>query len=196
MNGDIINRSIETWPPDCDSVIWKLLGGYEFHHWRLRTYCCSVMGLWGFLYSETENCKFNSYSPSAAYMRRWAGSALVQVMACCLLRQAIIWTIADLYGQLDHNEQTWVKFESKYKAFENVSKMAAVKNNVDLVVSGDTGSCPDMKTEINVLLTFNTIAKIKLIVKITYQIECVHRNVHLTNYSRCQEWSFIGFRKR
>ena len=48
----------------------------------------------------------NSSPPSAAYMRLWTWSALLQVMALILT-----------YRQLDHKEQTSVKLESKYKAF-------------------------------------------------------------------------------
>ena len=36
----------------------------------------------------------NSSLPSAAYMHQWTGSALVQIMACRLVRQALIWTNA------------------------------------------------------------------------------------------------------
>ena len=42
--------------------------------------------------------EINSSPHSAAYMRQWIGSALVQIMAC---RQAIILTNAGLYCQLD-----------------------------------------------------------------------------------------------
>ena len=38
----------------------------------------------------------NSSPPSVAYMHRWTGSALVQVMVCHLRVQAITWINADL----------------------------------------------------------------------------------------------------
>ena len=57
----------------------------------------------------------NSSPPNATYMCRWNGSALVQVMAYCLFGTKPLPEIMLTYCQLE--EQTSVKFESKYKTF-------------------------------------------------------------------------------
>ena len=53
---------------------------------------------------------FNSSSPSAAYMRQWTGPALVQIMACRLFGAKPLSKPMLGYCQLDHQEQTSVKF--------------------------------------------------------------------------------------
>ena len=45
---------------------------------------------------------FNSSPPSAAYMRQWTGSALVQVMACRLFGAKPLPEPMLTYRQLDH----------------------------------------------------------------------------------------------
>ena len=59
----------------------------------------------------------NSSPPSAAYMRKWTGSALVQVMACRLFGAKPLPEPMPVYCWLDPYEQTSVKFELKYKPF-------------------------------------------------------------------------------
>ena len=54
----------------------------------------------------------NSSPPSAAYMRPWAGSTLVQVMACRLFGAKPLPEPMLTFCQLDPQEQTSVKFES------------------------------------------------------------------------------------
>ena len=56
------------------------------------------------------SCLNSPPPPSAAYMRWWTGSSLVQVMA---RRQAITWTNADLLS-IGHMEHSSVKLELKY----------------------------------------------------------------------------------
>ena len=54
--------------------------------------------------------RVNSLRLSDAYMHQRNKPLLVQIMACCLVWcQAIIWTNADLFFQLDPKEQTSVK---------------------------------------------------------------------------------------
>ena len=48
----------------------------------------------------------HSYPPSAAYMRQWIGSALVQIMACRLFGAKPLSKPMLGYCQLDHLEQT------------------------------------------------------------------------------------------
>ena len=68
------------------------------------------------LHTETSICEkvklINSPPPSAAYMRRWNGSALVQVMACRLSGAKPLPEPMLPYCQLDPWEQTSVKVES------------------------------------------------------------------------------------
>ena len=54
----------------------------------------------------------NSSPPSAAYMRQWTGSALVQIMACRLSGAKPLPEPMLPYCQLDPWEQTSVEFES------------------------------------------------------------------------------------
>ena len=59
-------------------------------------------------------------SPSnAAYMHQWIGSALVKIMACRLFGAKPLSKPMLGYCQLDHWEQTSVKFWSKYKTFHS-----------------------------------------------------------------------------
>ena len=51
----------------------------------------------------------NSSPPSAAYMRQWSGSALVQVIACCLFSTKPLPKPMLAYCQLDYWEQISVK---------------------------------------------------------------------------------------
>ena len=56
----------------------------------------------------------NSSLPSAAYMRRWTGSALVQVMACRLFGAKPLPEPMRVYYQLDSWEQISLKFKSEF----------------------------------------------------------------------------------
>ena len=68
----------------------------------------------------------NSSPPSATYMRQWTGSALVQIMACCLIGAKPLSKPMLGYCQLDPYEQTSVKSNQNTKlfihenAFENI----------------------------------------------------------------------------
>ena len=80
----------------------------------------------------------NSSPPSAAYMLRWTGSALVQVMvACCCLAPSHYLNQCWLIVNCTLLEQTSVKFEWKYKtfiqdnAFGKVCKMVAILSRGD-----------------------------------------------------------------
>ena len=44
---------------------------------------CSIAHLWRWYMGCLYELKLNSFTPGAAYMRQWIGSALVQIMACC-----------------------------------------------------------------------------------------------------------------
>ena len=52
-------------------------------------------------YDEMCHWIFNSSSPSAAYMPQWTGSAMVQVMACCLISAKPLPESMHTYCQLD-----------------------------------------------------------------------------------------------
>ena len=62
---------------------------------------------------------FNPSPPSAAYMRRWTGSALVQVMACRLFGAKPLLEPMLAYCQLDSWEQILVKFKSEFYHFHS-----------------------------------------------------------------------------
>ena len=57
--------------------------------------------------------------PSAEYMCKWTGLALVQVMACRLFGPKPLPEPMLAYCKLDPKQQTWVKLESKYKTFHS-----------------------------------------------------------------------------
>ena len=62
-----------------------------------------------------------SSPPSAAYMCQWIGSALVQIMACRLFSAKPLSKPMMGYCQLNSQEQTLVKFQSKHEnIFENI----------------------------------------------------------------------------
>ena len=61
----------------------------------------------------------NSSPPSAAYMRQWIRSALVQIMACRLFGTKPLFKPVLGYYQFDPKEKTSVKFESKYNTFHS-----------------------------------------------------------------------------
>ena len=69
---------------------------------------------------------------SAAYMRRWTGSGLVQIMACRLDGTKPLPEPMLTYCQLEPKEHLSVKFYLKFKylysrnAFEHVCKMATI----------------------------------------------------------------------
>ena len=52
-------------------------------------------------------------------MRQWIGLIMVQIMACCLFGTKPLSEPMLGYYQLDHKEQTSVKFWSKYKTFHS-----------------------------------------------------------------------------
>ena len=61
----------------------------------------------------------NSSPPSAAFMRPWTGSALVQVMACRLFGAKPFPGPVLAYCQSDSREQFSVKFESEFYHFHS-----------------------------------------------------------------------------
>ena len=66
------------------------------------------------------NCLFKYLThspPSAAYMRQWTGSALVQVMACRLLGPKPLSEPMLTYCQLDPKEHISIIFYLKFKYF-------------------------------------------------------------------------------
>ena len=60
---------------------------------------------------------FCSSPPSATYMHQWTGSALVQIMACCLFEAKPLPEPMLVYRQLDPWEQVSVKFEWEFYHF-------------------------------------------------------------------------------
>ena len=54
------------------------------------------------------NC--NSPPPSAAYMRRWIGSVLVEKITCCIFGTKPLSEPMFDYYQMDHQEQNWVTY--------------------------------------------------------------------------------------
>ena len=69
--------------------------------------------------SVWSSCVVDSSPPSGAYMRRWTGSALAQVMVCRLFGAKPLPEPMLTYSQFDPLGKTSVKFESKYKTFHS-----------------------------------------------------------------------------
>ena len=61
----------------------------------------------------------NSFPPSAAYMRQWTASALLQIMACRLFGAKPLSKPMIGYCKVDPYKQNSVKFQSKYKTFRS-----------------------------------------------------------------------------
>ena len=69
--------------------------------------------------ANATGCFINSSPARAAYMCQWTESALLQIMACRLFRTRPLSEPMLVYCHLDPNEQTSMKFESKYKTFHS-----------------------------------------------------------------------------
>ena len=69
------------------------------------------------IFTRNQGYLVNSSPHSAAYMRQWIGSALVQIMACRLFATKPLPEVMLAYWQPDSWEHTAVKFVSKYKLF-------------------------------------------------------------------------------
>ena len=74
---------------------------------------------WEKQFIEEFETQFNWFSLNAAYMRHWIVSAFVQMMACRLLSAKLLSKPMPACCQLDLQEQTSVKFNSKYKNFHS-----------------------------------------------------------------------------
>ena len=92
---------------------------YFAMHGLVRELCClkynwnNIMFAWRHHGDETLQ-ELNPSPTSAAYMRRWIGTALVQIMACRLFGTEPLSKPMLVYCQLDLKQQTSVKFEWKY----------------------------------------------------------------------------------
>ena len=83
------------------------------HNLNWREICLDsgpFYGCWFFAHATTAQHLFNSSPPSAAYMRQWIGSALVQMMAWRLFGAKPLSKPMLGYCQLDPSDQTSVKF--------------------------------------------------------------------------------------
>ena len=63
--------------------------------------------------SGRKHTSLNPSPPSAAYMRQWTGSSLIQVMACRLFGAAITWTNAGLLSVRllgTYFSEIWIEF--------------------------------------------------------------------------------------
>ena len=65
------------------------------------------------------NVFLNSSPPGAAYMCRWTGSVLVQIMACRLISTKPLSEPMLIYCQLDPKEHISMKFYLKFKHFQS-----------------------------------------------------------------------------
>ena len=86
---------------------------------------------------------FNTFPPSAAYMRQWIGSALVQVMACRLFSAKPLPEPMLVYCQLNSRKQISVKFEFEFYHFhlkKNASETFVCQNGGPFV-QGEMSIC-------------------------------------------------------
>ena len=90
---------------------------YEAMNTCIRLASCADVSHFKVVWSEI--LVFNSSSPSAAYMCRWAGSTLVQKMDCCLFGAKPIPEPMLAYCQLDSSEQISVKLELEFYIFHS-----------------------------------------------------------------------------
>ena len=84
-------------------------------------YICTIMIYNNHHPSHNQQCEWrclvNSSPSSAAYMRQWTRTALVQVMTCRLFGAKSLPEPMLTYCQLNPQKQISVKYESKYKTF-------------------------------------------------------------------------------
>ena len=110
-------HSAPTDPTDMEVSIvhacWRILLSYPNISWYQEL-----------LTMYLRNCIVNSSPPSAAYMRQWPRSALIQIMACRLFVAKPLSELMLGHCQFGPQEQTLAKFEQKYKLFiqENASE--------------------------------------------------------------------------
>ena len=96
----------------CIHTMHRICGIYL--DWVMRHYTT--------IYVDVKRGRYSTHlPPSAAYMRRWTGSALVHVMACRLSGAKPLPEPLLPCCQLDPWEQTLVKLESKYIKMYNGS---------------------------------------------------------------------------
>ena len=79
--------------------------------------CANHMLIVGHVILSASCTPINPFPPSAAYMRQWTGSSLVQVMACRLFGAKPLTEPMLAYCQLDSWENISVKFESEFYHF-------------------------------------------------------------------------------
>ena len=93
----------------------------------------------------------NSSLPSAAYMRQWIRSALVQIMACHLFDAKPLSKPILGYCQLAPQEETSVKFSSKYKAFHSQKCIGKYRlRNGGHFVQEEMSLCQALECEVNI----------------------------------------------
>ena len=95
-------------PNDISFITVAICGGYISKYPRLYWGICVTRSQW-----------VNSSPPSAAYMRQWTGSSLVQVMACRLFGAKPLPEPMLTYCELDSWEHISVKFESEFYHFHS-----------------------------------------------------------------------------
>ena len=113
------------------SVKWQLfcVGGDEFICLQQCSgipVCLTTRTLSSFLHEFTVNTVFQLSPPSAAYMRQWSGSALVQIMACRLDGAKPLSEPMLMYCQLDPREHISMKFFLQWKYFIMMAGIWAV----------------------------------------------------------------------
>ena len=98
-------ESLSNW---LEWLFWKWF--YKFIVWIIWCFCqCNVL--------SNNHCSTNSSPPSAAYMRQWVGSSLVQVMASRLFGAKPLPEPMLAYCQLDSWKYISVKFEPEFYHF-------------------------------------------------------------------------------
>ena len=91
---------------------WHPISGVSLH-WPILAKFNDIFG------PNESITPLKSSPPSDAYMWQWIGSALVQIMACRLLVTKPLSKSMLCYCQLDHQEQSSVKFESQWRTFHS-----------------------------------------------------------------------------
>ena len=111
-------KALHNWP-FVRGIHWWLVDSPYKGIWTAFPYRKIIMEIDTVTCSETLVCLLNLSPPSAAYMHQWTGSALVQVMGCCLFGAKPLPEPVLAYSQLDYREQISVKFESEFYHFHS-----------------------------------------------------------------------------
>ena len=128
------------------------------------------------------------HPPSAAYMHRWTGSALAQIMACLLYGTKPLSKLMLGYCQIDPWEQTSVKFESKYIFF------SFTKMHLKISSAKEHPFCPQVD-ELSLFSVLPSPLLWQISHSAPFRNRCAHVHISAKKMVHCAIWDLciMGF---